>query len=144
MVIARKLVPFICTRCFYRQLECPPFRAQHGAISRAFATSTALPQQNEHASAKKEDHTETNVENTDNGGEPGGMSRRLAQITDESIEQGGRSAKKVIEEGGFSEELKRRLEERIQESSFKSDNPTAFAQINMPVGSKPHFMTIPD
>ena len=102
-------------------------------ISKAFATSTALPQKNEHAPAKSRDHTKSQVEITENGGEPGGMSRRLAQMTDESVEQGGRSAKKAIEEGGFSEELKRRLEERIQESSFKSDNPAAFAQVNMPV-----------
>ena len=72
------------------------------------------------------------------------MSRRLAQMTDESIEQGGRSAKKAIEEGGFSEELKHRLEARIQESSFKNENPAAFAQVNMPVRSKPSTMVIHD
>lgn len=137
MVIVRKLDPFICTRCLYGQLACPSFRAQSGRITKAFATSTPLPQENEHASAKSEDRKKTNVESTKNGEEPGGMSRRLAQMTDESIEQGGRSAKKAIEEGGFSEELKRRLEERIQESSFKSENPAAFAQVNMPVRSKP-------
>ena len=65
-------------------------------------------------------------------------------MTDESIEQDGRSAKKAIEEGGFSEELKRRLGERIQESSFKSENPAAFAQVNMPVRSKPRTIAIPD
>ena len=144
MVIVRKPGPFICTRCLYGQLVCPSFRAQNGGISKAFTTCTALPQQNEHASAKDEDHTEIHREVTENGGEPGGMSRRLAQMTDESIEQGGRSAKKAIEEGGFSEELKRRLEERIQESTFKSDNPAAFAQVNIPVRSKPRFISISD
>lgn len=144
MVIVRKAVPIICTRCLYGQLACPSFRAQHCRNTRAFATSTALPQQNEHASAKKKDHTETDVEITEDGGDLGGMSRRLAQMTDESIEQGGRSPKRAIEEGGFSEELKRRLEERIQESSFKSDNAAAFAQVNMPVRSKPRFIIIPD
>ena len=144
MVIFRSINPFICTRCLYGQLVCPSFRAQNGRISKALATSAALPQQNEHASAKDGDHTETHKGVTENRGEPGGMSRRLAQMTDESIEQGGRSAKKAIEEGGFSEELKRRLEERIQESSFKSDNPAAFAQVNMPVCSKPCFISILD
>ena len=142
MVIVKKVVPFICTRYLYGQLACPSFRAQNGRITKAFATSTPLPQQNEHASADSEDHTETHVETSDNGGEPGGMSRRLAQMTDESIEQGGRSAKKAIQDGGFSEGLKRRLEERIQESSFKSENPTAFAQVNMPVRFKPRTIAI--
>lgn len=144
MVIVKKSGPFICTRCLYGQLVCPSFSAQNGRYSKAFATSTALPQQNEQASAKDEDHTETHKEVAENGGEPGGMSRRLAQMTDESIEQGGRSAKKAIEEGGFSEELKRRLEERIQGSSFKNENPAAFAQVNMPVRFKPRFTTVPD
>jgi len=65
--------------------------------------------------------------------EQGRMSQRLSQMTEESIEQGGRSMKKAIEEGGFSENLKKQLETRIQDSKFKSENPAAFAEINMPV-----------
>ena len=61
------------------------------------------------------------------------MSRRLADMTDESIEQGGRSAQKAVGEAGFSEELKRQLEARIADSKFKGENPAAFAQANMPV-----------
>lgn len=61
------------------------------------------------------------------------MSRRLAEMTDESIEQGGRSAQKAVEEAGFSEELKRRLEARITDGKFKIKNAAAFAQVNMPV-----------
>ena len=62
------------------------------------------------------------------------MSSRLAQMTDESLGHGVPGAAKAIEEAGFSEELKRQLEERIKESTFRSENPAAFAQINMPVG----------
>ena len=144
MVIVRKAVPLICNRCLCGHLACPSLRPQNGIVSKAFATSTALPQKDEHAPTKSGDHTKIHVENTENGGEQGGMSRRLAQMTDESIEQGGRSAKKAIEEGGFSEELKRRLEERIQESSFKSENPAAFSQVNMPVRCKSRTMAITD
>lgn len=64
----------------------------------------------------------------------GRMSSRLKQMTDESLSHGGRGAEKVIEEAGFSEELKRQLEEKIRDSTFKSENPAAFAQMNMPVG----------
>lgn len=60
------------------------------------------------------------------------MAGRLAQMTNEMIEQGGRSAKKAIEEGGFSEELKKKLEARLQESSFRSENAAAFAQVSLP------------
>lgn len=63
----------------------------------------------------------------------GAMSRRLADMTDETLESGGRTARKAVEEAGFSEELKKRLEARIQDSEFRSENPAAFAQVNMPV-----------
>ena len=63
------------------------------------------------------------------------MSKRLAQMTDEMIEQDGRGTKKAVEEGGFSEELKKKLEARLQESSFRSENAAAFAQATLPVRS---------
>lgn len=59
-------------------------------------------------------------------------------MTDESLEQGGRSAQNAIKEGGFSEELKSRLEAKILDGKFKSDNPAAFAQLSMPVRRLPH------
>ena len=61
------------------------------------------------------------------------MSRRLEEMTEKTVEQGGRSAQKAVEEAGFSEELKRRLEARIADSKFKAENPAVFAQVNLPV-----------
>ncbi|MCJ1432922.1 hypothetical protein MMC27_002280 [Xylographa pallens] len=60
------------------------------------------------------------------------MSRRLEDMTERTFAESGRSAQKSVEEAGFSEELKRSLEARIANSHFKSANPAAFAQIDMP------------
>ena len=54
-------------------------------------------------------------------------------MTEESLEQTSRNIEKAIEEGGFSEELKRELEQRFKDSAFRNENAAAFAQINMPV-----------
>ena len=62
----------------------------------------------------------------------GAMSRRLEEMTEQTVEGGGRRAHKYVEEAGFSEELKRRLEARIADSNFKNANPAAFAQVDMP------------
>lgn len=62
------------------------------------------------------------------------MSSRLNQMTEESLSHGARGAEKFVEEAGFSEELKRQLEEKIKDNTFKSGNSAAFAQMNMPVG----------
>lgn len=69
----------------------------------------------------------------------GGMSRRLAQMMDETIEQGGRSAQRSVDEAGFSEELRSRLEAKILDNGFKSDHPAAFSQLSMPVCSNPNL-----
>ncbi|KAL1297310.1 hypothetical protein AAFC00_004861 [Neodothiora populina] len=60
------------------------------------------------------------------------MSRRLAQLSEEGLENSGRRAAKMVEESGFDEDLKRQLEERIKNASFKSEYASAFAQVNMP------------
>ena len=54
-------------------------------------------------------------------------------MTEETISQGGRSAKRAVEDAGFSEELKMRLQARLEDSQFRSENPAAFATLNMPV-----------
>ena len=95
--------------------------------------STALPQDKGQSTASDEQKLDTSKHDLANEEKQGGMSRRLSQITDEYIEQGGGNSKKAFEEGGFSDELKRRLEARIQDSTFKNDNSTAFAQVNLRV-----------
>lgn len=61
------------------------------------------------------------------------MSRRLVEMTEESIDSGGSSAARNIEAAGFSEELKKQLESRITDSAFRSQNQRAFAEAEMPV-----------
>ena len=74
--------------------------------------------------------------------EPGAMSRRLEEMTEQAIEEGGSRAQKLVAEsgggggdGGFSEDLKKKLEGRILDSTFRNENPQAFAALNMPVRS---------
>jgi len=67
--------------------------------------------------------------------EQGAMSRRLAAMSEQSIETGGRSAQKAVAEAGFSEDLKRELEEKIANATFRSDNAQAFAQSELPASA---------
>ena len=63
----------------------------------------------------------------------GAMSRRLEEMTSESLESNPRRAQKIVEEAGFSEDLKARLEARIAAGKVKADSPTAFALVDLPV-----------
>lgn len=62
------------------------------------------------------------------------MSRRLGEMTEQTIESGGRSAAKNVREAGFSEELKAQLEARISEGAFRSQNLRAITDAELPVG----------
>ena len=127
--------PTIYTRSPYRQLRDSDLSTKNYYVVRGFRSSSYLPQQARETAVASNDEVNNEASNdaANKPGEPGAMSKRLAEMTDESIEQGGRSAQKAVEESGFSEELKRRLEARILDSKFKSENPAAFAQMNMPV-----------
>ena len=61
------------------------------------------------------------------------MSRRLSEMAEETMDTGSKSDRKMMEDAGFSEDLKKQLEERIAQSAFKAENQQAFSEINMPV-----------
>ncbi|KAF3482889.1 uncharacterized protein GIQ15_02213 [Arthroderma uncinatum] len=53
-------------------------------------------------------------------------------MAEDAMTQGGSSTRKNIQEAGFSEELKQRLQDRIAESSFKNENAAAISFANLP------------
>ncbi|KAF2400751.1 hypothetical protein EJ06DRAFT_537646 [Trichodelitschia bisporula] len=67
--------------------------------------------------------------------EKGAMARRLEQMSHDSLESSPRSAQKVVEEAGFSEDLRRQLEERIAGAKFKSEHASAIALSRLPSGA---------
>ena len=128
-------ISIIHARCLYRQFRLLISYANACDAPRAFSSSSALPLQAGQPAAVSEDEAGEKAPDRDGNNSEirGAMSRRLAEMTDENIEQGGRSAQKAVEESGFSEDLKRQLEQRILDSKFKSDNPGAFSKLTMPV-----------
>lgn len=68
------------------------------------------------------------------------MGRRLAQMTEDAMLEGGRSAQRNIEQAGFSEELKNQLAERIAASSFRSEYAAAHSIVEMPVCDPCHAL----
>lgn len=132
MTIARQAT-LQYTRCLYRPPRTWNLRLRDGQSSGHSTRTAALPHNHGQSTVRKAEESGELAHVKAQAEEPGGMSRRLGQMTEESIEQNSRNTKKAIEEGGFSEELKRQLEARIQDSTFKSQNPAAFAELSMPV-----------
>ncbi|KAG9947796.1 hypothetical protein KCU85_g5516, partial [Aureobasidium melanogenum] len=85
----------------------------------------------------KSDHEEKKQEK-----EQGAMSRRLAALSEEGLESGGRSARKAVEEAGFDEGLKQELLERIATASFRNEHAGAISQAEMPNSASRHSRDI--
>ena len=122
--------PYVCTRCLFRQST--KSRRYHG-LGGIRKFSTTSPHKDELSSAPQTRSANEKEDSTKQEKAEGAMSRRLADMTEETIESGGQTARKAVEEAGFSEELKRQLEAKIQDGHFRNKNPAAFAQVNMPV-----------
>ena len=122
---------YICANCPSRQLR--PYAVFNilQRSPRSFTTSVRLPQSGNASSSQTE--KKNNAEREEK--EIGAMSRRLTDFTNASIGGGGREAKRFVENTGFSEELKKKLEARIEDTKFRNENSAAFAEINMPASA---------
>jgi hypothetical protein len=118
---------WICSRCLQSQRTGAAKIPNPAAALRTF--TSAPPLASGQAAARKEEQDEEPKAEK----EEGAMFRRLAEMTEETIDSGGRSAAKNVEAAGFSEELKKQLEERIVQGAFQSQNQRAFAEAEMPV-----------
>jgi len=121
----------ICARCLRFRAKAVPSRAAAAAGTARFQSTDATKDVKQ-APQEQQDGTPGRNKEKEEGG---AMSRRLEEMASENLQTGGRSARKAVEEAGFSEELKARLQEKIASSSFKSDNAGAFAQANLPSGA---------
>jgi hypothetical protein len=61
------------------------------------------------------------------------MSRRLSEMAEETMDTGSKSDRKMMQDVGFSEDLKKKLEERIAQSAFQAENQQAISVAKLPV-----------
>ncbi|KAJ5363990.1 uncharacterized protein N7496_009703 [Penicillium cataractarum] len=117
------------------QLCRVPVRASRctAPAARYLSTSCQRRQQSTATSSAQDDHKNDPTPTEEK--EEGAMARRLSQMTEDAILEGGRSARRNIEHAGFSEELKRQLEERVKAASFKSEYAAAHSILNMPASA---------
>ncbi|KAI9686481.1 MAG: hypothetical protein M1822_003492 [Bathelium mastoideum] len=89
------------------------------------------------ANAHREDDEERQDDSTnqEEKNEGGAMSRRLEDMSEELLETAGRRARKAVEEAGFDEELKRKLEDRLAGAQFQEEHRSALAQAAMPTSA---------
>ncbi|KAJ5763676.1 hypothetical protein N7533_002357 [Penicillium manginii] len=102
---------------------------------RRFTAGCQLRQSADTSSANSKNETKSSEATQEEEKEESAMSRRLSQMTEDAMLEGGRSARRNIENAGFSEDLKRQLEERVLASSFKSEHAAAHSILDMPASA---------
>lgn len=116
--------PFVCARSLRARSEPSRYFPAYGIRNASNSRSAPEPRKDgEQSQAPRKEEAQ------------GAMSRRLSEMSEESIETGGRGAAKAVEEFGFSEELRNQLLEKIANANFRNENPAAFAQVDMPAGA---------
>ena len=117
--------------------------------SRPFSSISPLLQEHAHKQPNHEETTPNNsqirslssektigatAKNSNDGTdttEQGAMSRHLEEATEEALLTGGRAGQKAIAEAGFSEDLKQKLLDKIENAKFKSEHASAFAEAGL-------------
>ncbi|KAF2874568.1 hypothetical protein BDV95DRAFT_487724 [Massariosphaeria phaeospora] len=132
------LTPYICARCLrrkshlafaYASIRPPPLRTYR---------NPALQRKDEQNGEGHESKDQADGGRSRDNKDEGAMTRRLREMSEEALESGGRSAQKAVSEAGFSEELKRQLEEKIASAKFRLDNRSAFAETELSSSANRH------
>lgn len=124
-------VTWTCSSCLRAQGQrnaALNHSAPHALSIRAFRTATRLNDEQKHNTTE-----ENETKSGDTESEKGALSRRLSEMAEDAMNTGSKSDRKTMADAGFSEELKRKLEERIAQASFASENQKAMSEVNMPV-----------
>ncbi|OQV06691.1 hypothetical protein CLAIMM_11231, partial [Cladophialophora immunda] len=128
-----------CARCLRAQrlrgpsLDCGSSSSIPRRPRRHPFSTTAIRHDDGPADPKAEVSHATKSANAQDGEEQqGAMSRRLAEMAEETMDTGSKSDRRLMQDAGFSEELKKELEERIAQTSFAAQNQQAASQVTMP------------
>lgn len=133
------LKPYICARCVRASKASIAVRRTNLASVRRYAESAT--QRREDGEVKDTEYTEaesTEIKEKDEGA----MTRRLRDMSEEALESGGKTAHKAVSEAGFSEDLKKQLEERIASANFRAENRSAFTEAELPSTAGRHTRDI--
>jgi hypothetical protein len=116
-----------CSACLRAQFPRRALLAQPQQW-RAFAISAVQAEQQSNKPTQASQDARTGKEEE----EKGAMSRRLADMAEETMDTGSKSDRKMMADAGFSDELKKQLEERIAQSVFNVENQQIISQATMP------------
>ena len=123
-----------CLRCLRAQkLRGTQVESKARTLGRSglpFSTTTLAP---DARPAQDQQTRDSSIVGSQDAADQGAMSRRLAEMAEETMDTGSKSDRKLVQDAGFSEELKRQLEDKLAQTSFAAQNQRTASQVAMPV-----------
>ncbi|VUC20577.1 unnamed protein product [Clonostachys rosea] len=118
----------VCQRCL--RLARPPKSSQYRNYTSSGPREQTVEAQDEKkdVSQPSESPSEGHKSSSSSSSEPGAMTRRLQEATEDALLTGGRTSQKLVEDAGFSEELKEKLFNKVKEAQFRKKFSSAFAE----------------
>ncbi|KAI0539212.1 hypothetical protein GGR58DRAFT_260314 [Xylaria digitata] len=127
---SRTARPYVCARCasklVHQNYAWPTIPSRKSYVTKSESTDESSAVTNETQNAP------SNTIHSESTPEPGAMSRRLQEATDEVLLTGGKAGRRAIEDAGFSEELKEKLLAKVKDAQFRSEYAAAFSEVDMP------------
>ena len=120
-----------CSRCVRSQQRHASV-SYSPAIASRFLSSTTPPRAGDHAGKTEGGDSEAEQE-------MGALSRRLSDMAEETMNTGSKSDRSMMQDAGFSNDLKKQLEERIAQTSFNAHDEQAASVANIPVRLLPYW-----
>ncbi|CAJ2510897.1 Uu.00g065220.m01.CDS01 [Anthostomella pinea] len=128
-MIRKIAFPSVCAQCA-RNSSVRPTTLGLDGLGKRYTTSVTKTQPSNDSNNDSKDAEDANTKS-----EPGPLTRRLEEATEEALLTGGRAGRRAVEDAGFSEELKERLFAKVKDAQFRSENATAFAEAGMPTSA---------
>ena len=120
-----------CSRCLRAQQRHAPV-SYYPVIASRFLYSTTPLRAGDDAGKKEGGDSEEEQK-------MGALSRRLSDMAEETMNTGSKSDRSMMQDAGFSKDLKKQLEERIAQTSFNAHDEQASSVANIPVRLLPHW-----
>ncbi|RWA14514.1 hypothetical protein EKO27_g602 [Xylaria grammica] len=130
---SRAAHPYVCARCASKFLR--PNHTWSAIFPRKSYVTKSKSTDESTTVANETQNATNNIVHPDVASEPGAMSRRLQEATDELLLTGGKAGRRAVEDAGFSEELKEKLLAKVKDAQFRSQHAGAFSEVDMPASA---------
>ncbi|KAL7928120.1 hypothetical protein V8C35DRAFT_318875 [Trichoderma chlorosporum] len=108
--------------------KCLQSSARFGPQAARRYTSPANHLSGDETTADQENTPTKTSDDNSQESEPGAMTRRLQEATEEAIFSGGSAGRRAVQDAGFSEELKEKLLNKIADANFRQEYSSAFVE----------------